>query len=286
MIYDFENLRPKPKYPVYPKYHTGLYLEDYCFQYFKEHREEFDKSGRLFIPVFWTSLYVDGTFHNVQEYLNALDPSKKYWTLVQHDESVRQNLPPDTTVFAAGGLGKGGIPIPLICSRIPQNLIEKNRLSDNKKDIFCSFIGSMTHPIRKKLYQTYSNNPNFVFNSLKPWSQSINDEELDNFINITHRSQYSLCPRGHSFSSFRLYEILQLNSIPVYVSDKHWLPFADELNWSDFCVIIKEDQIPELENILLSISEEKQNKMLDMGKEVYKSHFTLESVCNEIRKRL
>jgi hypothetical protein len=285
MIYDFKNLRPTPKYPVYPKYHTGLYLEDYCFEFYKKHQEQFDESERLFIPVSWTSLYVDGTIHNIQEYLNALDQSKKYWTLVQHDDSIRQNLPPDTIVFAAGGLGRGGIPIPLVCSSIPQELKEKNAVLYNK-DIFCSFIGSVTHPIREKLYRTYCNNYNFVFNPLRQWSQQVNDNELDAFINITQRSKYSLCPRGYSFTSFRLYEILQLNSIPVYVSDTHWLPFTDELDWSDFCVIIKEDQIPDLENILRSISDEKQKQMLQRGKEVYKSHFTLESVCNEIRKRL
>jgi hypothetical protein len=34
LIEIFSNFRPSPKYPVYPPYHEGLYLEDYFFEWF------------------------------------------------------------------------------------------------------------------------------------------------------------------------------------------------------------------------------------------------------------
>lgn len=281
MIYDFSVLRPQPLYPTYPTYHRGLYLEDYFFEYFLRNKQKFDQKNRILLPISWTTLYVENTPINIQDYLNVLDPNDAYIAVSQHDDGIKQRLPPNTLHFAAGGLG-GGIPIPLICSAIPDSL--KNDLVT--KDIICSFVGSLTHPIRKSLYDTYHNNRNFQFENMQQWSQSVSDHNLLNFCQTTQRSRFTMAPRGYGLSSFRLYEILQLNSIPVYVSDKHWLPFTDELNWEDFCVIVKDHQIPELESILLSISDEKQKKMLETGKEVYETYFTLESVCNQILKML
>lgn len=283
MIYDFKNLRPEPKYPIYPPYHKGLYLEDFAFQYYKEHKEEFDKSGRLMIPVSWTSLYVDGTEHNIQAYLNALDQSKAYWTLSQHDDGIRQRLPPNTLHFAAGGLG-GGIPIPLICSPIPTDDFMTCGLSD--KQFFCSFVGSLTHNIRAKLFTTYKHNKLFYFSNPHQWSQTVKPNFLHQFLNITSQSVFALAPRGYGLSSFRLYEILQLGAIPVYISDKHWLPFTNEIDWNEFCVLLTDDDIPYLENILKSIPESRQQQMLDKGKEVYENYFTMEKVCEQILKRL
>ena len=34
LIETFSNFRPSPKYPTYPPYHEGLYLEDYFFNWF------------------------------------------------------------------------------------------------------------------------------------------------------------------------------------------------------------------------------------------------------------
>lgn len=283
MIYDFRNLRPEPKYPIYPPYHKGPYLEDFAFQYYKDHKEEFDKTGRQMIPVSWTSLYVDGTTHDIQAYLNALDQSKAYWTVSQHDDGIRQKLPPNTLHFAAGGLG-GGIPIPLLCSPIPKDIIETHKTAN--KDIFCSFVGSITHPIRQKLYQIFLSNEKFYFNYPRQWAQTVEPNNFENFIQKTQRTIFALAPRGYGLSSFRLYEIMQLGAIPVYVSDKHWLPFTDELNWDEFCVVIDEANISNLEIILNHISPTEQQQMLNKGKEVYENYFTMEKVCENILKRL
>jgi len=279
MVYDFRKLRPLPTYPTYPSYHTGLYLEDYFFQYYINNKSKFDAKGTTLIPVSWTTLYVENTPIPIQEYLNALDHTQSYFTVSQHDDGIRQVLPPKTRHFAAGGLG-GGIPIPLVCSALPEQL----KGGEVDKDILCSFIGSMTHPIRQELWTRYKDQ--FVFNPPRQWSQSVNNTELQNFIDITKRSNFALAPRGYGLSSFRLYEILQLNTIPVYVSDKFWLPFQDEINWSEFCVLVHSSAITHLPDILRSISPEQQQIMLAKGKEVWHNFFSLEKVSENILKRL
>jgi len=199
----------------------------------------------------------------------------------QHDDAPREKLPPDTLIFSAGGNNKGTnvIPIPLICSPLlnTSNLILKN------KDIFCSFIGSDTHRIRRKLHEKYNSKYVFQQNS---WNPTISDEKLNNFIDITTRSKFALCPRGYGASSFRLYETMQLGSIPVYVSDEHYLPWSDEIDWNSICILIKEHEIDNLDNILKNIDDITYENMLSNIKQIYNKYFTLEGVCNNIIKRI
>jgi hypothetical protein len=268
--------RPKPNYPVYPPYHFGLYLEDY---FINEWEKSEVNSDRDFIAVSWTSYYNNGCDRGtLQSYLNTLDKNKKYFVVCQHDDAPIEDLPPDTLIFSAGGnfLNKNVIPIPLICSQIPE-------IPKSKKDIFCSFVGSNTHRIRQKIYEKYKNI--FYFDQSN-WQPSISNEKLNNFLNITTRSKFSLAPRGYGPTSFRLYEIFQLNSVPVYVSDRHYLPWSDEIVWKDICVLISENEINDIENILNNISEEKYNSMLKNINKIYSKYFTFEGVYANIIKRI
>ena len=281
MIYDFSLLRPEPTYPTYPCYHQGKYLEDYFFDFYIKNKEQFDAKGRTLIPVSWTTLYVENTPINIQEYLDQLDPNGAYFTVVQHDEGIRQRLPANTLVFEAGGLGNG-IPIPLVCSKLD---VYKEPI--RFKPLFCSFVGSITHPIRRALYDEYHDILHGYYFSAQQWSQSVEPQRLKDFIDVTLDSEFALAPRGYGATSFRLYEVMQLDAIPVYVSDKHWLPWQDELNWSEFCVIIKPEQIPSLHSILCNnYNHERIHNMRNKIKEIYDDYFSLEGVSKQILKRL
>jgi hypothetical protein len=83
-----------------------------------------------------------------------------------------------------------------------------------------------------------------------------------------------------------MYEVFQLNSVPVYISDKHYLPWKDELNWNDFSVLITENEIKYLDDILKSIDDTEYNRLLNNGKNVYKKYFTMEGMYQNIIKRL
>jgi hypothetical protein len=272
----FENWRPTPKYPVYPPYHEGLYLEDYFIKWFLDNDIE---SDRYLIPVSWTTCYVDNCFVGLQQEINKLDPSKKYFTVAQHDDAIRENLPSDTISFNAGGNG-GGIPIPLICSPIKD--INKPILD---RDIFCSFVGSITHPIRNNIYNSLHGDKKYYF-SHRQWTSSVPESDFNNFLNITSRSIFSLAPRGYGRSSFRLYEVMQLGSIPVFVYDTKWCPFDDEIDWGECSVLIESSDINKIDEMLSGYSSERIKQMQNNLYKYWSENFTMEYICKKIMNRI
>ena len=271
----FEAYRPTPTYPTYPPYHTGPYLEDFFCDYYYNNNA---KTDRIFIPVSWTTCYIDKKVEGLQDALDNLDQDKKYFTVSQYDDGISQALPPDTIQFNAGG-NSGGTPIPLVCSR----LIKLPECIDKK--IFASFVGSMTHPVRHEMYNHLREKPDCVL-EIKTWSPTVTDDNFYNFISTAMRSKFLLCPRGYGLNSFRLYEAFQLRCVPVIITDKFFLPWSDELDWNEFAVLIHEDMIPEIYNILSSIDDEHYQRMLDKGMELYENYFTLFGVYNQIIRRL
>ena len=65
----------------------------------------------------------------------------------------------------------------------------------------------------------------------------------------------------------RLIEIFNAGSIPVIISDNYPLPFNNVINWNEICIVIKENNINNINEILLEKShnsiqlQEMQNKI-------------------------
>lgn len=278
MLYTkFQQFRPLPTYTNYPPYHTGLYLEDYFYHYINTNNIVLN---RIFIPVSWTTCYIENKTHGLQEALNTLDPSLSYFTVSQHDDAIKEKLPKNTLKFCAGG-NNGGIPIPLICSPIPSEDIEK--YSSNKKDLLYSFIGSITHYTRSKMLKDLYNKPNSII-EISKWSINVYRNRYERYLQIALRSKFLLCPRGYGLNSFRLYESFQLGCVPVIITNQRFLPWEDELDWNNFAIIVNDSN--NLENQLQNITEEKYQKMLSIGKKVYENYFTLDALCKNIIKRV
>lgn len=281
-----DSLRPKSISPTYPPYHTGPYIEEYFFQRWNEEKIKCDRG---YIDIFWTNNFCNAMFAgeqypNIQDELNStLVETEKYFTVCQFDDGPLESFPQDTLIFSAGGNREGEniVPIPLICSPIPKEFIQPK-----EKTIFASFVGSRnTHPIRMDMCKHLSNLDDYYI-SADTWSPTVPIDNFKNFVEITSSSKFSLAPRGYGKQSFRLYEILQLGSVPVYVSDEHYLPWMDELDWNDFCVPVNEDEIEEIDDILKSISDEDYNKLVQNGKKAYQEYFTLEGMFQNIIKRI
>lgn len=268
----FEKYRPAPSYPVYPPYHTGFYLEDYFYDWYYRNNIE---TERVLIPVSWTTCYIENKESGLQQLLDNLNQSKKYFTVCQFDDGIKHRLPKDTIQFNAGG-NSGGIPIPLVCSKIPPKDIEKFK---SEKTKLCSFVGSFTHPIREKMYNEFSGKINCeIF--IKQWNPSVRENEYQTYLSSALRSKFLLCPRGYGLNSFRLYEAFQLGCVPVVISDKLFLPWQDTLDWSDFSVVVNncENLYFNLENI----SDKCYNSMLKVGQELFEKYFSLEGVCKQV----
>lgn len=269
---EFEEFRIPYDGVAYPPYHKGLYLEEYFYKQFLLNGK---RTRQYLIPVFWTNCYLSGTIKGLQDKLNKLDPDREYFCISQHDDAIKEILPPRTIHFNAGG-NKDGIPIPLVCSPI--------FYPEAEKKVFCSFVGSVTHPIRAKISKQLCSETGFeIYNKL--WSGKVSDSDKDAFLRKTSESIFSLCPRGYGASSFRFYEALQLGAIPVFIYDKPWFPYEDVINWDSFCIRIHESDIEKIKDILIEYTPF-FSKMKENGKKVYRDYFSLTALPKQIYRIL
>ena len=63
------------------------------------------------------------------------------------------------------------------------------------------------------------------------------------FRDVLYNSVFALSPRGFGPASFRMYEAIQMQCIPIYVSDVMWLPFTNYIEWDKMCLLINPDEI-------------------------------------------
>ena len=86
------------------------------------------------------------------------------------------------------------------------------------------------------------------------WADGIEDkkrarqEYADNML----ASDYALCCRGGGNFSYRLYEVMSLGRIPVFIDTDCVLPFADDINWDEFMVRIPVQQVDQIGAKLLA----------------------------------
>lgn len=259
----------------YPPCNKKMF-EEYFYNEYSNNQPSLD---RIYLPIFWTNYYISrnygqGDISDLQEYLDNLDRSKKYFTIIQYDDNILNDLKDlDILIFAQGGYGKyknKSYPISLNCQQEESN-------TSIKKDIFASFFGRKTHRIRETLFDKLKNNAKYEI------SDSI---DYISFKNKMYRSVFSLCPRGYGLTSFRICEALHCNSIPVYIYDEPFLPFANEFDFRDVGITIQEDEIKYIDDILHSKTEEQINNYIINGKKQYEKYFTYSGVYDSIIKIL
>ncbi|NBQ46431.1 MAG: TIGR01459 family HAD-type hydrolase, partial [Proteobacteria bacterium] len=177
-----------------------------------------------YIPVFWTEIQIskryDDTLANkvrtpdndflwkLWGLLSTMSKQRNYFTVVQHDDGITMSSKPANLItFAMGGVGN--IPLPLTYNDTP----EFNTYKNKDKTVFCSFVGSLTHPCREHMVRLLENKPG-VFIVTNEWTNDIKEENQLLYLNVMSRSRFTLAPRGYGKTSFRLYEALRLGSIP------------------------------------------------------------------------
>ena len=105
-------------------------------------------------------------------------------------------------------------------------------------------------------------------------------------IEKTLESKFCLAPRGYGRSSFRFFEAMLLDTIPVYFwDDIEWLPYKDVLDYTKFSISIQEKDINRVYEILKSISNEKYLSMVDELK-MTRRYFTLEGMSDYIINKI
>lgn len=226
----------RPKHPiVYPGDNDPDFERWYYLNYT-------GVEGRTYLPIFWTAFYCkngygkqSGPIAGLQKFLDSLDRSKKYYTIVQYDDGILNDLKDiDIKVFSMSGKPMDYC-LPLLCQ--PHKPIDP--MPD--RDIFCSFVGRNTHPIRSEILKIKQ----------PGWLITDQVQKMTAFCNTLARSVFTLCPRGYGPNSFRVLEAMQFGSIPVIISDVILNPHGIDVD--TYGVRVMPDQIKDLPEILSKV---------------------------------
>ena len=153
-------------------------------------------------------------------------------------------------VFGAGGVGN--IPLPLRMPGLEPDFAPRQR------DYRVTFMGRSDGAndrlgVRAKMLRVFEGRPEFVRFPL---------DDFPSYCDRIRRSDFVLCPSGFGPTSFRLYETLTLGSVPVYIHPGvPWLPYADELDWSELAVVVADRDLASLPDRLASMDETSLQRM-------------------------
>ena len=204
---------------------------------------------------------------------------REYFTIVQYDDGILASRDElyfkNLRVFGAGGYGTD--PIPLTSDKHP--------VSGRKwKAYLASFLGSVgTHPMRRVMFDKFKDADGFLVEDVYT---RYDTALLDRYRRMTEESYFVLCPRGYGKTSYRMYEAMQLGAVPVYISDVHWLPFTQYLDWSKFAVIVKWEEMDALPGMLRQIIDSgKYQEMRKNAIDAYNNYFEY-TACFKTIKRI
>lgn len=290
--------RPQTSH-VYPPFKKGLYLEEYVWAWLvRTSGPEAHDDSWVYLPVFWTNLQNHPGFScskgKYQFLLNqavrAYPAGTRFFTCVQHDDGPGLVLPPGTRIY---GACRGDVPLPLIYEDTSERLLHYPRKGFQERDLLVSFVGTVgTHPVREVLRRVLEGRDGVVFSSRGAWSPVVGEGDAEQFLEVTARSRFCLAPRGYGRSSFRFFEAMLLDVVPVYVwDDVEWLPYLEKSEegekkegdrlpypYESFCVSVHVSEVGGLYDRLARIGEAEYEAMLERMRAV-RRWFTLEGMC-------
>jgi FkbM family methyltransferase len=227
-------------------------------------------TNRIYLPIYWTSYYVNNKYGTDQEaiaelqkLIDRLDKSKKYYTVVQYDDGILNDISGlDIIVYGSGSNKKGYYPIPLSAVNL-----EPVKVDYASKSILYSFTGKETHPVRRKLLDELGKHAPISLET-KPYAEYL--EELK-------KSIFALCPRGYGASSFRIAEAMMYGCIPVYISDEFIEPF--NIPFETYGVKVREDQVHLIPDILAKIE---HPNLAPKTYDAFRDYYLFESIARNI----
>lgn len=164
--------------------------------------------------------------------------------------------------------GRIDYPIPLLCQP------HKYEFPGIKKDIFCSFVGGDTHPIRRELVKELEGRPDCYVTMKK--------HSLEDYCKILARSIFALCPRGYGRNSFRCQEGMHYGCIPIYISTIGDFVLPYNLEFSKFGLQFHSEEIHNIHSILKTFSQQQILEKQSVIPELYNNYFTYQSCKQNI----
>lgn len=148
-----------------------------------------------------------------------------------------------------------------------------------EKNKFCSFAGSFNTQTRANLHTTFSHHPSYHF------ANGLNEDQYRKFISS---SIFTFAPRGLGLSSYRFFECIHLNSIPILFADSVCLPMSDEINYNEICIRIPENKSTNFHYVNATLNDIRNSGLSQMMQNLEKTRdkFTLRGVQEYVSKHL
>ena len=261
----------------------GPSMDSYFYKYFQEQRLDLQL---IYLPVFWTNCIsrpdrtdTEKYLMGAQQLLDGLDRSLTYFTLMQHDDGfVRIDIPSDLrlVVFDSGGaiavdhlydLNIIAIPIPLLKEELQPSFVGKTRLGTFVGTLGTEHHGTNTRPRLAALY-----NRTFEFSGHR-----------DDWPAFMESGHFSLAPRGYGATSFRLYEALQLGSIPIYVWDRsYWLPYQELIDWNEIAIVVARPFIKSIDRMVRDAPVAAMQQKISQVRHMFTYQYTAEYIARVV----
>lgn len=216
-------------------------------RWFKENTTAQELSGkpRTYLPILWTGYWCNNGYGTkdkakriIQRFVDSLPRSKRFWGICQYDDGPMVDFKDlDIKIFGMSG-GRIDYPIPLLCQP------HKYEFPGIKKDIFCSFVGGDTHPIRREIVKELEGKEGYYV--------TLKKHSLEDYCRILSRSVFALCPRGYGRSSFRIQEGINFGCIPIYISDSFIEPY--NINFEIYGLKVECKDINSLHSVLKNLN--------------------------------
>jgi hypothetical protein len=252
----------------------------------------------------WSNKY-DMLEHIIDSEINSqsiIDSNKTYFTVIQHiefrnyiEKLVKLNI---KYIFTPHKMGDDYIlenkfniyiiPISLYPKQY-NKYTNKPFIRNYEKKYLTSFIGLITHinmisNIRQEIYNEFKDKSDCFIKVNSQWYYENNvygEQHTTEIIsediiykNNLFETKFALCPSGTGPNSIRLWEALSFGCIPVILSDLLILPIIPNIDYSDFCIFWKENNIDKLYDYLKSIDDAKITEMSKNGINMFIKHFS------------
>lgn len=263
-------------------------------------QQEIPQTDRQYLGIFWTSYLVNNGYgeepialQKLQDYVDSLPRYKSYYTIFQFDNGcmvdfkdldivtfgMSYRLPEQKPTYVIPLIGQMNEYIPVFNPSPPLDMQEYGTMTIYMPDrkYKANFVGSITHPLRKELVETLIGE-NEYYISTEP-------HEHSEYNRIMANSIFTFSPVGYGKNSFRHYESIHQQSIPVVIyEDEVMEPYGIDIN--EYGIKIHQSEISVIPEILRSYTpygiEQKRKRM----KELYPILCTYNGVYSQIIKTL
>jgi hypothetical protein len=148
--------------------------------------------------------------------------------------------------------------------------------SKNNKKYYCSFIGTINNSLRSNLLTSIKDK--FEYN----YFSNLN---FDDYRLKLSQSYFSLSPRGRGLSSYRFFESIYFNTIPVLFADDVKLPYTEIIDYTKISIKIDEVDAGDFKKIDSKLKSVNVKDML-LNINTYKNMFTLGGIQEYLYNKL